>query len=198
MTMRDELLQAMQASDVYPKPPSMASGLLHELIGRKLEKMVRYSWWPADVALAECGIVAEQAFSLTAGPVAIHFEDGFVLGAASHPSWNSVVVWNEGDTPSNDKLESDAEFHPITSSGRYATAFWQRCMNEPVVEVIILKRVKMSAKARALPSEVGVRLLFGNGLSFVLSHGLNKPTDDFSILEEFQLQPDEFSEVAVR
>ncbi len=180
--------------------PSMTIELLRRLTGKRVSKLVRYSWWPASEVSAQCGIEEELAFSLTAGPLAIYFEDGVILGFSSDPSLNSVIVWDEaarvvGQGPAS--LDSDEELFAISESGRLSTVFWKRLIRCCVSNVTILKRVRMNAVESQCPSEVGLRFSFSGGKSFVVSHGLHDNSDDFSVLEETQLKGVELEEISI-
>ncbi|MEO9382602.1 hypothetical protein [Chromobacterium phragmitis] len=184
-----------------PTPPSASFDLLNTLMGVKIIDMVRYSWWPADEVAAECNIREEQAFALTAGPLGIVFENGRILGLASDPAMNSVVVWDEGarrSTSSNVTLDQDDELFPISAQDEVHSApFWKQVIGGTLAQLTILKRNIMSAKERELPSELGLRFQLQNGLIFVASHGLHNGSDDFSVLEESQLAPIELKELAI-
>ncbi|MBF6033711.1 hypothetical protein H8F23_10655 [Pseudomonas sp. P155] len=180
--------------------PSTTIELLRRLTGKRVSKLVRYSWWPASGVSAECGIEDELAFSLTAGPLAVYFEDGVILGFSSDPSLNSVIVWDEaarvaGQGPAS--LDSDEELFAICGSGRFSTVFWRRLIGSCVSNVTILKRVRMNAVESQRPSEVGLRFSFSGGKSFVVSHGLHDNSDDFSVLEETQLKGVELEEISI-
>jgi hypothetical protein len=180
--------------------PSKASELLRPLIGKKVTKLTRYSWWPAEEVATQCGIRDELAFSLTAGPLAVYFEDGTILGFASDPSLNSVIVWDEAarsEGQESASLESDEELFAISEVGQFAGEFWTQIVGLSVSGVTVLKRAQMNAKQRELPSEVGVRFCFTGGESFVLSHGLYDNSDDFSVLEESQLCAVELQEISI-
>lgn len=174
-----------------PAPSSASFDLLNTLIGVKIIDLVRYSWWPSDEVAAECDIREDQAFSLTAGPLGIVFENGRILGLASDPAMNSVVVWDEGarrSISSNIALDQDDELFPISAKDEvYSTPFWKQVIGSTVAQLTILKRSTMSAKESELPSELGLRFQMRNGLVFIASHGLHNGSDDFSVLEESQL-----------
>lgn len=180
--------------------PSMTIELLRRLTGKPVSKLVRYSWWPASEVSVQCGIEDELAFSLTAGPLAVYFEDGVILGFSSDPSLNSVIVWDEaarvaGQGPAS--LEVMSELFAISESGRFSTVFRRRLIGRCVSNVTILKRMHMSAIESQRPSEVGLRFIFSDGKSFVVSHGLHDKSDDFSVLEEAQLKGVELEEVSI-
>ncbi|MBB5020657.1 hypothetical protein HNQ59_003982 [Chitinivorax tropicus] len=182
-----------------PAPPSTSSDFLNALIGVRIIDLVRYSWWPAGTVAAECGIGDAQAFGLTAGPLSIVFENGQILGLASDPTINSVVIWDESarrSTLSSIALNQDDELFPIFAQNEvYATPFWKQVVGNTLTQLTILKRKTMSAKEGELPSELGLRFRMQNGLSFVASHGLHNGSDDFSVLEESQLAPMELVEL---
>lgn len=180
--------------------PSVAIEFLRRLTGKQVTKLVRYSWWPGSEIAAQCGIEDELAFSLTAGPLAVYFEDGVILGFSSDPSLNSVIVWDEAArVASQDQtsLEGDEELFAISESGGFATVFWKQLIGCCVSNVTILKRGQMNAKERQRPSEVGLRFSFSGGKSFVVSHGLHDNSDDFSVLEESQLSAVELEEIQI-
>jgi len=183
-----------------PVVPSIASDLLRGLNGKTVARLIRYSWWPAPQVAIECGIQDDMAFSLTAGPLAIYFEDGTILGVSSDPSLNSVIVWDESARSAcqnTTTLVDDAELFSISDAGKFATASWSQFTGLPVTSVAILKREDMNAKQRSRPSEVGLRFSFPGGKSFIASHGLHDNTDDFSVLEESQLLKVELDEIPI-
>ena len=184
-----------------PIYPSASLGLLSALVGVRIIDLVRYSWWPANDVAAECNLLDEQAFALTAGPLGIVFEDGRIVGLASDPAMNSVVVWDEGarrSTSSNVALDQDEELFPISVQDEaHTTPFWRQVVGNTLVQLTILKRRTMSAKESELPSELGLRFQLQNGLSFIASHGLHNGSDDFSVLEESQLAQVELEELEI-
>lgn len=183
-----------------PMVPSGASEFLRSLIGKRIARLVRYSWWPAEDVAIQCGISDQQAFSLTAGPLAVYFEDGAILGVASDSALNSVTVWDEAsrrassDYPS---LDEDDELFPIFESGSFAGGGWPKFVGLSLNGFTILKRVEMNAKQRERPSEVGLRFNFEGDANFVASHGLSNSPDDFSVLEEYQLPEIELEEIPI-
>ncbi|WP_413794514.1 MULTISPECIES: hypothetical protein [unclassified Pseudomonas] len=189
----------MSAKNTASMVPSMANELLRNTNGRRVDKLVRYSWWAASEVSVNCGIQDEMAFSLTAGPLVIYFEDGIVLGFSSDPSLNSVIVWDEAARSSAEShsLESDDDLFAIFVAGRFATVFWEEIVGDYVSDLTILKHREMSAKERQCPSEVGLRFRFSSGKSFVVSHGLHDNSDDFSVLEESQIKVDDLEEIPV-
>lgn len=190
----------MDAKYMASMVPSAASELLRELVGKQVTKLVRYSWWAASEVSTHCEVEDEMAFSLTAGPLVIYFEGDLILGFSSDPSLNSVIVWDEGArsaSQSSISLDCDGELFAISDSERFATAFWKQLTGGWVSCVTILKRGRMSTKEHQRPSEVGLRFYLSGGKSFVLSHGLHDDSDDFSVLEESQVNAVDLEEVTL-
>jgi hypothetical protein len=180
----------MISNHIHSMTPTMALGFLRSFMGKKISLLIRYSWWPGEDVPDQCGISDDLAFSLTAGPLAIHFEDGSILGAASDPSLNSIIVWDEAARYSDRALvplENDDEFFPIQGTGPFATSYWKQFIGQALSGLTLLKRETVKSKEMERPSEVGLQLHFENGKSFILSHGLHDNSDDFSVLDEPQI-----------
>ncbi|HEX7642968.1 MAG TPA: hypothetical protein VF472_12245 [Burkholderiaceae bacterium] len=180
--------------------PSKSIDLLRSYVGKRILRLVRYSWWPAEEVASHCGTRDEQAFSLTAGPLAIYFEGGAILGLTSDPSRASVIVWDEAAQKASDgasALDQDKELCAIADSGRFAARGWRHFNGRTLSELAILKRAGKNAKEEARPREVGLRFRCDDGTSFVASHGLHDGTDDFSVLEESQLIDVKLEEIPI-
>jgi hypothetical protein len=178
--------------------PSKARVFLRRFIGNKITRLVRYSWWPAEEVGNQFGIKDELVFSLTAGPLAVYFEDGSILGVASDPSLNSVVVWDEAaisESQSSTSLDKDDELFAISESGKFASDHWRRLLGMPLNSLIVLKKNRMSVKEREQPSEVGLRFNFEGNNCFIASHGLHNNSDDFSVLDLAQLSLVDLKEI---
>ncbi|MFQ6311068.1 hypothetical protein [Lysobacter capsici] len=176
---------------------SLSSDCLRTFVGNRIVNMIRYSWWPKGDVSAECDVEAQQAFSLTAGPLLIIFEDGRRLCVASDPSSNSVLVWleaNPGDVYSGvvpefsgRLLEDDPELFPIPANdGKYAAPFWADICGARLAKLTIIKQRAefLNAKEAARPSERGLCFILEDGTRFIASHGLHDESDDFSVIEE--------------
>lgn len=151
--------------------------------------LTRFSWWKAEDAEQECGIGRKDVFSLTAGPLAVEFDTGMILGMASDPSINSVLVWTEKDKEGRmlqeEPLESDDELHPISAtSTEFADNFWRDVLGSTVVGVSILVRRPTSARLSQLPNEVGLCFSLNSGLKMLAVHGLHDDSDDFAVIPE--------------
>jgi hypothetical protein len=167
--------------------PSHYSKKLHTLIGHRITGATRYSWWPAEETEQECGVKGEDTFSLTAGPVALEFDTGVILGIASDPSVNSVCVWIEKDDHGKllrkELLESDADLYPISAGDlTFASNFWRSVIGSQVNAVSILVRRPSSALFAELPNEVGLCFSLDSGLKIAAVHGLHDDSDDFAII----------------
>lgn len=174
--------------------PTNISDDLRRLVGCKLMSIKRYSWWPPEDVVSDYGVAPKDVFSLTAGPAAIEMETGIVLGIASDPSLNSVVVWVEKDISGNylrdEPLDRDEELHEISSVDPiYSNSFWHRLAGCRVVEIKVLKRVSESIRVSQRPCQVGLSFLLDSGDVFLAAHGLHDDSDDFSIIPESLILP---------
>ncbi|NRR31965.1 hypothetical protein HSX11_17465 [Oxalobacteraceae bacterium] len=156
-------------------------------IGKRVVKLIRYSWWPKEDIAIECGIAKEFAFSLTAGPLEVIFDDESSLGVASDPGLNSVIVWRErepgGRACVKSPLDTDAELFSVSADdGDYSSQFFGGVLNHKLIGFSILKKKLMSSLESELPSELGLCFIFEENLRFIASHGLHDGSDDFSVL----------------
>ena len=172
--------------------PSASIELLRRLLGKRVTKLVRYSWWPKEEVAMECAIPDDLVFSLTAGPLAVIFDDGDVLGVSSDPALNSVVVWQDKvsgcqPTPQN-AMETDPELFALPGNDeRYSKPTWSHFFGLVVSGFTVLKRSLPTAREDAKPSEIGLRINFEDGSGFIASHGLHDGSDDFSVLDDSQI-----------
>ena len=173
--------------------PSLSKDLLSQFVGKKVVNLVRYSWWKKEDVPVECGISKGESFSLTAGPLAVIFEDGSILGVASDAGINSVIVWLDraiGQADTTHTLNEDTELFPIKASDEvYSGHIWNKFCNRTLFSFSILKSKEMSALEAELPSELGLCFHFSNSDRFVASHGLHNGTDDFSVIVDSQINP---------
>ena len=172
--------------------PSRVSALLRSLIGRRVVDATRFSWWAPEEAQQECDLASEDVFSLTAGPVAIAFDSGVVLGVASDPSTNSVSVWKERDEVGrllrSEPRSSDEGLYPISATDRkFAHSFWHQMIGARVDAVSILVRKPRTARLGELPNEVGLCFSLDSGAKVVAAHGIHDDSDDFVIISEQQV-----------
>ncbi|VTR19266.1 Uncharacterised protein [Actinobacillus pleuropneumoniae] len=168
--------------------PSKKIKLFQIAKNQTLCKLIRYSWWESSAAMEQCEIEQEDVFSLTAGPLLMYFQSGLVIGVASDPSQNSVIIWVEKDDTGYitvDSIESDAELYPINALDKqYSNSYWSQIVGQKLMQVNIIKRDPQNALLAELPNEVGVEMIMDNGNKIILSHGLHNNSDDFSVIEE--------------
>lgn len=165
--------------------PSRRIDLLNAVAGQQLSKLVRFSWCSPREAIGEYEIEESDLFSLTAGPLLMYFNTGLVLGAASNPSLNSVVLWvekNESEEVVEDSIELDDELFPIEADND-----WHQLIGKTIKAFRILRKKVNSAKLAELPNEIGVLVEMSDGNQFILSHGLHDNSDDFSIIQKKQI-----------
>lgn len=155
--------------------------------------MVRYSWWRKDEVANECHISKEQTFALTAGPLTVTFEDGSVLGVASDPSTNSVIVWLDNahnQVYTDQPLCEDSDLFPILANDKiYSEPAWGKFIGCTLTRFSILKNTNMNVGEAAVPSELGLCFYFNDNEHFIASHGLHDSSDDFSVLIDNQINP---------
>lgn len=160
--------------------------LLFSLLGKRLTRMVRYSWLPAAEASAEYALPPQQLFGRTLGPLALVFESGLVIGAASEPAKNSVMVWAEEDghgTTRDGRLDQDRALYPISAADeRYSEPRWASAASARIVGVQLLRRTGQSTTHDELPSQAAVRFDLDNDDHFYLAHGLHNDSEEFAVL----------------
>ncbi|CAI8891029.1 hypothetical protein EMIT07CA2_30302 [Brevibacillus sp. IT-7CA2] len=174
--------------------PSDRIKLLQIMKNKKLNKLVRYSWWESEEAMEQCEIAQNEVFSLTAGPLLLYFELGLVVGAASDPSRSSVIIWVEKDDTGyikNDSVENDTDLYPINAEDNiYSSPYWIQIVGQDIKEINIIKRDPYNALFEELPNEVGLEIVMENDMKFILSHGLHNDSDDFSVITTSQIEVD--------
>lgn len=185
----------MNAYDQPSRVPSSSDELLRRFAGKRLLRLLRYSWWPAEDVAAECGVHPSAAFSLTAGPLAMTFEGGGILGVASDPSQNSVVVWLDRDDGGTalrvPPMDDDPEVFPIEASDHeFSQPVWTGLVGRALIGASVLHMRTASALKIDLPNEVGLRLQFDGGQELIAAHGLHDRSDDFAVLSRGQVLPD--------
>lgn len=172
--------------------PSHAIPLLSSLVGRKLVNMVRFNYHEIEHLLEVFEIEPKDFFSFSLGAILFYFEDGLVFGGSSNPHENTVVVWVE-----KNEIGETTEWlqeQDLTAKPFYAQDFerWKDFLGQTISSVKILKQIDIyneNSKIDNLPSERGVILNFENGLSLIISHGLNDNSDDTTIIFPYQIAP---------
>ncbi|MDR6725223.1 MULTISPECIES: hypothetical protein [Paenibacillus] len=178
----------MNADDKKSSIPSDKVKLFEVLKNQTLSKLTRFSWWESSEAMEQCEIAHEDVFSLTAGPVLLYFQSGLVLGAASDPAQNSVVIWverNDTGYVTEEPTENDTDLYTISAlDNQYSNSYWSQIVGQNIKMINIIKRDPQNALLAELQNEVGVELVMDNGEKFILSHGLHNNSDDFSVITE--------------
>ncbi|RRD90348.1 hypothetical protein [Conchiformibius steedae] len=163
--------------------PSNVKSLLHSLIGRKLIKMLRCNNDSIEYLIKTFELEPRDFFSLCLGPILLYFEDGLIFGGSSDPSRNSVLVWvekNEIGQTTQWLQEEDKNLIPFDAKD---FTHWSVFLNQKIKSVSILKEIeKENLKKMELANERGVLLNFENGLSLIISHGLNDNSDSTTII----------------
>ncbi|WP_375474003.1 hypothetical protein [uncultured Nostoc sp.] len=171
--------------------PSNRSEVLDSLKGLAILNLTRYSWEPPDRAVLEYGIEAKEVFSLTAGCLIMSFDSGLVIGYGSQPSKNSVTIWvekNEAAETSEELAEEDNELYPVDATDAvYSNNFWARFVGQRISNITILKRSYSSALYADIANEIGLLFEVEDGSRFIASHGLHDDSDDFSVIQESQI-----------
>ena len=194
----------MYTSDI----PSNRSEILDSLKQLKILNLTRYSWERPDRAVLEYGIEAKEVFSLTAGCLMMSFDSGLVIGYSSQPSINSVIIWvekNEVGETSEELAEEDNELYAVEATDAvYSNNFWARFVGQRISNITILKRSYntsllsnliifkggyryRSSRYEDLPNEIGLLFEVEDGSRFIASHGLHNDSDDFSVIQQSQI-----------
>jgi hypothetical protein len=173
--------------------PSRRRALLAALLGQRALRIVRYSWVPPEQAVREYALSAPQVFGRTAGPIALEFASGVILGVASQPSENSVVVWWERDehgAMQAEPLSQAAELSAVSADDpHYADASWGALLGARLLAIRMFRSVGGGAKQAGAPSETALEFQFERGQSLFCTHGLHDNSDDFSVLHEDEIAP---------
>lgn len=161
--------------------PSERTNFLLNLRYRVVDKLTRCSLESAE-ELRKYEAKGRDAFSLTAGPLLIHFEDGLVLGMSSNPSLNSVVLWIEKNEAGKEIAELSEQDEDYTMMDAGDHSLWAGFLNRKISNIKIIKWSPSNAKMEDLPNEVGVDFVFEGGGGFIAAHRLHESADDFSVI----------------
>ncbi|MEH1827808.1 MAG: hypothetical protein V7L22_21160 [Nostoc sp.] len=171
--------------------PSNRSDVLDSLKGLKILNLTRYCWEPPDREVSEYGIEAKDVFSLAPGPLIMSFDSGLVIGYGNQPSKNSVTIWiekNEAGETIEELTEEDKELYPVDARDAvYSNNFWARFVGQRISNITILKRSYSSALYADIANEIGLLFEVEDGSRFIASHGLHDDSDDFSVIQESQI-----------
>lgn len=118
------------------------------------------------------------------------FADGLEFGGSSMPHENTVLVWverNEIGETTDWLQENDLTALPFNAKNFEP---WKHFLGQTITSVTIIKEIDINdenPKIDSLPSERGVMLGPDNGLSLIISHGLNNCSDDTTIITPDQI-----------
>jgi hypothetical protein len=171
--------------------PSKQQDLLHSLNGLVITKLSRFSWIPGSQAVEDYQIQHSQVFSLTAGPLIVHFDSDLVIGFSSNPSIGSIILWVEKNEIGEVKQEltefNNDLFNIDANDIKYSCSFWASLIGQKISSTKILKRKPQNSLYEELPNEVGLVITTESEDHFIASHGLHDNSDDFSIIEKSQI-----------
>jgi hypothetical protein len=160
--------------------------LLRSLIGSTITNLVRYSFWPGELASEQLGVPAEMVLSLTLGPVLMYLDDCRVIGFGDNPPLKSVTVWLERDASGNDlKLTDLGDKFPLAASDhRFASEFIREMLGKKIVRVRILKR---RSQQTIRPYEVAILFECEGDRRFLLAHGIYDDLNSFTVIQPEQI-----------
>jgi hypothetical protein len=171
--------------------PSKQEDLLQSFNGLVITKLSRFSWVSGSQAVEDYQIQYSQVFSLTAGPLIVHFDSGLVVGFSSNPSIGSVVLWvekNEIGAVKKELTEFDKDLFNIDANDiKYSCSFWAGLIGQKIADTKILKRKPQNSLYEELPNEVGLVVTMESEDHFIASHGLHDNSDDFSVIKKSQI-----------
>ena len=170
--------------------PSNRTGLLANLVGRKLINIIRFNYVSEKELIEDYYMDPKDFFCCSLGPFLFYFEDGLVIGGSSNPSQNTVHMWVERNENGehHDCLQEEDE----DAISFYAKDYddWNIYLNQVVKSVTIIKETSDTySKILDLPSERGVLFEFENGSGLIMSHGLNDKSDDTTLVKPDGIDP---------
>lgn len=167
--------------------PSDQVELISKLKNNRIRNLVRYSWLPPKEAVEEWDILPSLIFRRTSGPLLVMLESGLVIGFASLPEKASVTLWLEegenGVRGVRESISTDSELFPVNADDSvYSEKLISQLIGDQVVSVKLLKLKTKDILLEQVPREVGLELVFSQGVELVMSHGLHDNSDDFAII----------------
>ena len=152
--------------------------------------MIRFNDDPIERLVDVFEIKPKDFFALCLGSVILYFADGLEFGGSSTPHENTVLAWverNEIGETTDWLQENNPTALPFDAKDFKP---WKHFLGQTIVSVAIIKEIDINdenPKIDSLPSERGVMLRFDNGLSLIISHGLNDNTDGTTITTPDQI-----------
>lgn len=170
--------------------PSDAKPLLSSLIGRKLVKMIRFNDDPIERLVDVFEIEPKDFFAFCPGSIVLYFADGLETGSSSDSGQNTVIMWVERNEIGERRDWLLEEWDEATPFNAKDCEPWKHFLGQTITSVAIIKEIDINdenPKIDSLPSECGVMLGFDNGLSLIISHGLNDYSDNTTIITPDQI-----------
>lgn len=161
--------------------PSLRLGLLCAMLGCRITKMVRRSYWAPLEVLKLFHFKPSDLFSLTAGCLEISLDTGLICYVDSEPGLISVVVGSS-------RNDCDDGWPIEAGDDQFCRAEFRDVIGEPITRLSILRRDSENPRWESRPREVGVVIALENGPQVLLSHGLHNDSDDFSVLIPSQVE----------
>jgi len=169
--------------------------LLADLLGRRVDKMVRFSWYPPTESVADSPAGPASAFRFAPGPLVLWFEAGPAIGFGSLPEKASVTVWVEalpdGEHCAADSVTEDEELFPIDADDpQYSDATMAQVLGRTLKSIRVFTREAQNVLLARRPREAAIELEFDHGPTLVVAHGLHDDSDDMVVIERSQILPD--------
>lgn len=174
---------------------SRAADLLADLLGRRVDKMVRFSWVPPAELRPGSAAGPTSAFRFAPGPLVLWFEAGPAIGFGSLPERASVTVWVEalpgGERCAEDSAAEDDDLFPIDAGDpTYSDGTMAQVVGRRVKSIRVFTRDAQNALLARKPREAAIELEFDQGPAIVVAHGLHDDSDDLVVIERSQIRPD--------
>ena len=173
---------------------SRCTVLLADLVGRRVDKMVRFSWVPPKKWGAKSAAGPASAFRFAPGPLVLWFEAGPAIGFGSLPEKASVTVWVEalpdGAHCAADPVTESEELFPIAADDpTYSDGTMAGVLGRTVKSIRVLTREAQNVLLARTPREAAIELEFDHGPTLVVAHGLHDDSDDMVVIERDQILP---------
>ena len=181
--------------DIEELPPLSVAPLLKQLVGTRVTSLVHYSWWPKEEVPRECECAKNASFSVTAGPLAVGFEDGTLLGVGDQDGLNSVTVWlvrwRGKVVRSPPTMDEDPDLFPIDARDPvYSTATFGDLVGRRLTALSVITLRGLGARYIVRPNEMGLCFSFEGGGRMVASHDLHAPSADLFAVIDFNDLPE--------
>ena len=181
--------------------PTEHNDFLKSFLGKRITRLIRYSWWPAEKSGKDRLIDDKDVFSLTEGPLGICFEGGEVIGLGDDSGRRSVTVWNENDYEDRGydaKLEDDSELFAVSADDpKFSTPFWKSFIGKKLTRLDVMKNKEEEERRPWLPGERALRFTFEDGSEFYVTYNLHQGRAEFTVIEKSQMIPIELYAIPI-